>query len=221
MSDSTTADAAATTDWRTYDGPVAPQFIFHVVFFPLLMAICIMLPTALCYFCLCRSRPVPYSSPNSPGMGTTSFTSRSGGGGGAFTASPMRPSSVSSSSSLRSSKLVKFPNVAAPAAASESTLVAPSSAGLEKHRASQKSPVLTDFPDPPPVDSLVSPGSRVSRKASESASFEESPILKSFSPLFSLLSDTNVPLTAIFCCCCTDRKGPYQGSVNHGSVAER
>lgn len=184
----TTADAAATTDWRTYDGPVAPQFLFHVVFFPLLIAICIMLPTALCYFCLCRSRPVPYSPPNSPGMGTTSFTSRSGsGGGGAFwTASPMWPSSVSSSfssSSLRSSKLVKSLNVAAPAAASESTLVAPSPAGLEKYRASQKSPGLTDFPDPP-VDSLVYPGSHVSRKVSESASFQESPILKFFSLLF-------------------------------------
>lgn len=149
MSESATADAAATTDWRTYDGVVSPQFIFHVVFVPLLLATCIVLPTAVCYLCLCRRRPVPvYSSPNSSPPGTTCSrfhpSTRSGGGGGfPSSSSPMWPSFISSVPSP--TRLVnKSPAVGAAAAAAaarapsrESTLVAePSPAG----RLQEKSP---------------------------------------------------------------------------------
>lgn len=64
MSDVATAELAATTDWRTYDGPVTSEHIFKVVFFPVAMVLFLVLPTALCYCCLSRGRVVPYTPPN-------------------------------------------------------------------------------------------------------------------------------------------------------------
>lgn len=185
MSDSATAIAAATTNWRTYDGVVPQKFIPYVVFFPLLMATCIVLPTALCYCCLARGRPTPYSPPNAPGLGTTSprgspFPSSSSSS--SSSSSPMWPSVSFSLSSPSTTKVVKSPVVetAAPAGASATTLVDSSVGVLEKSPLPQKSPGLTEFPDS--LGSLASPRSLTSARSPKSAGFEESPILKSFSP---------------------------------------
>lgn len=191
MSDTATADAAATTDWRTYDGVVPQKFIFYVVFFPLLMAACIALPTALCYLCLSRGRPTPYSQPNEPGFGTptpTTTTTRKSG----FPSSPMMwpsvslpsPSPLSPKSASVSAARVNSPGagIGAAAAASESTLVARSPSDPQKqYIVSQES-----------FGSPVPPGFRVSLKPREDAGFDESPILKSFSPYLFLLLNPNV-----------------------------
>lgn len=68
MSDAVAADAA-TTDWRTYDGGVPPRFMFYAVFFPVVMAVILAAPVAICYCCLSKGRVVPYSPPNVAGIG--------------------------------------------------------------------------------------------------------------------------------------------------------
>lgn len=64
--DAISADAA-TTDWRTYDGPVPAKFTFYIIVLPLLMVIFILLPTLACYFCLWggeRGKVAQYYPPN-------------------------------------------------------------------------------------------------------------------------------------------------------------
>lgn len=63
----TVAAEAATTDWTTYDGPVPQHFMFYAVFFPVVMAALLVMPAAICYFCLARGRVTPYAPPNMPG----------------------------------------------------------------------------------------------------------------------------------------------------------
>lgn len=100
--------------------------------------------------------------------------------------------SFSLSSSPSSTKVVKPPGVGA---ASEATLVDSSpGGGPEKTPVPQESPAPTGFPGF--FASLVSPGSHISAKSSDSADFEESPILKSFSPC--LLSYVYMSLTCFF-----------------------
>lgn len=185
MSDIAAAEAAATTDWRTYDGPVAQQFMFYVVFFPLVMGICILLPMAACVCCLSKGRPAPYMRANAPGGLGTPNTTRSGG---CFpSSSPMWPSVSfsfpSSPATVAPTHGNKRPDSGMPpAAADEATLVAPSPDGLEKRSASQQmsprlsSAVFGSFGSP------VSLGSHASHRSYEGAGFDESPILKSFSP---------------------------------------
>lgn len=67
MSAAEVAAEAATTDWTTYDGVVAPQFMFHAVFFPVAMLVFLMVPAAICYCCLARGRVTPYTPPNMAG----------------------------------------------------------------------------------------------------------------------------------------------------------
>lgn len=69
MSAAEVAAEAATTDWTTYDGVVAPQFMFYAVFFPLAMAAFLLLPAAICYCCLARGRLTPYTPHTPPNMG--------------------------------------------------------------------------------------------------------------------------------------------------------
>lgn len=73
MSTTTVAAGAATTNWRTYDGVVPQSLRFYAIFFPVVMAAVIVLPTAICYFCLSRGRPVPYTPLNTPGGFGTHF----------------------------------------------------------------------------------------------------------------------------------------------------
>lgn len=58
------AELAATTNWRLYDGPIAIENQWHVILPVVLLALSLVLPGALCYFCLSRSRIVPYTPPN-------------------------------------------------------------------------------------------------------------------------------------------------------------
>lgn len=67
MSTAAVAAEAQTTDWRTYDGGVLPDFLGIAVVFPVAMAIFLVLPAALCYCCLSRRRLVPYQPPNMVG----------------------------------------------------------------------------------------------------------------------------------------------------------
>lgn len=73
MSTAAVAADAATTNWATYDGAVPARFTFYAVFFPVLFALCLVLPATICYACLARGRVVPYSPPNAYGdLGTFS-----------------------------------------------------------------------------------------------------------------------------------------------------
>ncbi|KUI52660.1 hypothetical protein VP1G_10499 [Cytospora mali] len=70
MSADAIAADAATTNWRTYDGPVPGKFIAYVVLFPLVMAILIALPALACYYALGagkRGRISQYLPPNARG----------------------------------------------------------------------------------------------------------------------------------------------------------
>lgn len=73
MTDVASAEAAATTNWRSYDGNVLPGFKFHVIFFPALLGLSLVLPVMLCYCCLSRSRIVPYTPPNYMGGDLSRF----------------------------------------------------------------------------------------------------------------------------------------------------
>lgn len=74
MSAAEVAAQAATTDWTTYDGVVPQKFMFYAVFFPLAMALFLMLPAAICYCCLARGRVTPYTPPNMAGAFGMLFT---------------------------------------------------------------------------------------------------------------------------------------------------
>lgn len=67
MSTAAVAAEAQTTNWRTYDGGVLPDFMGIAIAFPVVMAVFLMLPAALCYCCLSRGRVVPYTPPNMSG----------------------------------------------------------------------------------------------------------------------------------------------------------
>lgn len=60
-------EAAATTDWTTYDGEVPQRFMFYAVFFPVVMGVFLIFPAAICYCCLAGNRVRPYTPPNIPG----------------------------------------------------------------------------------------------------------------------------------------------------------
>lgn len=70
MSTTAVAIEAETTNWRTYDGAVLPDFVGIAVAFPVIMGIFLLLPAAICYCCLARGRVVPYTPPNMVGAGS-------------------------------------------------------------------------------------------------------------------------------------------------------
>ncbi|KAJ4388969.1 hypothetical protein N0V93_006431 [Gnomoniopsis smithogilvyi] len=67
MTTAAVAAEAETTNWRTYDGGVLPDFLGIAVAFPVMMGLFLVLPAALCYCCLARGRVVPYTPPNMGG----------------------------------------------------------------------------------------------------------------------------------------------------------
>lgn len=67
MSAEAVAADAATTNWRSYDGPVPEKFMFYVILFPLLMAAFLTVPALICYLSLAmgnRGRIMQYCPPN-------------------------------------------------------------------------------------------------------------------------------------------------------------
>ncbi|KAK2602705.1 hypothetical protein N8I77_009214 [Diaporthe amygdali] len=62
------AEGSATTDWVTFDGTGVPsKFMFHAIFFPIIMAVFLVVPGIICYFSLTfghRGRISQYSPPN-------------------------------------------------------------------------------------------------------------------------------------------------------------
>lgn len=60
---------ASTTDWRAWDGAVTDAHMFTVVFWPVALALWLLVPAALCYFCLSRGRITPYVPSNYQGGG--------------------------------------------------------------------------------------------------------------------------------------------------------
>lgn len=61
------AEGSATTDWVTFDGTGVPaKFMFHVVFFPVLMFAFLTVPGIICWFALGfgrRGRIAQYQPP--------------------------------------------------------------------------------------------------------------------------------------------------------------
>lgn len=69
MSAVAAAEAAATTNWRLYDGPVPADLLFWVILLPSAMGLLLLAPVLVCYFALSRGRVVEYSPRNMPGGG--------------------------------------------------------------------------------------------------------------------------------------------------------
>lgn len=164
MSTTATADAAATTDWRTYDGPVVQSLMFYAVFFPIVMAAFLALPGAICYCCLSRGRITPYTPPNVGGLGTK------------FPSDSNWPSVPSSSfpSKPKSPEFAGSPQFSGPSSSSSSE--------EESSSSSSKSPGFSDSPNvSDPSDYPASAGANVSHESPDVSGSSDSPTIKSFS----------------------------------------